>query len=63
MTYPNSNEVSFPQPNTRITQVSNNSPIPTIQRRPSSTPSPGREKELPPPSTPQRRSTGNSPVS
>lgn len=64
MAHPNIPQVPFPQPNTRITQASTNPPI-TIspQRRPSSSPTPGREKELSPPPTPQRRSAGNSPVS
>ncbi|CAG8466976.1 710_t:CDS:2 [Rhizophagus irregularis] len=64
MAYPNIPQVPFPQPNTRIAQTSTNPPI-TIspQRRPSSSPTPGREKELSPPPTPQRRSAGNSPMS
>ncbi|RIA99113.1 hypothetical protein C1645_520805 [Glomus cerebriforme] len=63
MAYPNIPQVSFPQPNTRITQASTNPPINIPQRRPSSSPTPGRERELSPPPTPQRRSTGNSPMS
>ncbi|CAG8622144.1 11346_t:CDS:2 [Funneliformis caledonium] len=63
MAYPNAYEVPFPQINPRITQSSTNPPFPTPQRRPSSSPTPGRERELSPPSTPQRRSTGNSPMS
>ncbi|PKK72026.1 AIP3-domain-containing protein [Rhizophagus irregularis] len=64
MAYPNIPQVPFPQPNTRIAQTSTNPPT-TIspQRRPSSSPTPGREKELSPPPTPQRRSAGNSPMS
>ncbi|CAI2171981.1 16337_t:CDS:2 [Funneliformis geosporum] len=59
----NASQVPFPQINPRITQASTNSPFPTPQRRPSSSPTPGRERELSPPSTPQRRSTGNTPMS
>ncbi|CAG8584296.1 13849_t:CDS:2, partial [Cetraspora pellucida] len=47
---------------TRVSSSSSNYPFSTSQRRPSSSPSLQRERELSPPPPQQRRSTGNSPM-
>ncbi|CAG8591145.1 5685_t:CDS:2 [Cetraspora pellucida] len=63
MSYPNYPSVQFPQSNiTRVSPSSSNYPFSTSQRRPSSSPSLQRERELSPPPPQQRRSTGNSPM-
>ncbi|CAJ0841236.1 13775_t:CDS:2 [Entrophospora sp. SA101] len=55
MDYPTHHQMLVPQSNSRV--------VPIPQRRPSSSPSPQRDRESSLPITPQRRSAGNSPMS